>query len=341
MRVTANGTEGRTDWNAVDWRQANRHVRNLRQRIFRASEQGDHRKVLSLQKLMLRSHSNALLAVRRVTQVNKGKDTPGVDRVVVKTPKARGELVDTVMSHQPWKARPARRVYIPKASGKLRPLGIPVVTDRAMQAVVANALEPEWEARFEGCSYGFRPGRSCHDAIEKIFGLARPNKRKHWVVDADVKGAFDNIGHEALLDAIGTFPAKGLVRQWLKAGYVEHGRWHPTEAGTPQGGVISPLLANIAFHGMEEATGVKYDNRGQIVGTRALVRYADDFLLFCESRGDAEAARGQIASWLATRGMELSGEKTRIVHLREGFDFLVFNVRTTRPRRRAGRGGSC
>ena len=188
MRATANGAEAHTDWNAVDWRRANRAVRNLRQRIFRASQQGDRRKVASLQKLMLRSRSNALVSVRRVAQVNQGKDTPGVDKLVAKTPEARGRLVDEVSRYQPWRAKPVRRVYIPKASGKLRPLGIPTILDRAMQAVVKNALEPEWEARFEGCSYGFRPGRGCHDAITKIYGLAAPHRRKKWVLDADIRG---------------------------------------------------------------------------------------------------------------------------------------------------------
>ena len=192
MQATANGTAGRTDWNAVDWRQAARRVSNLRRRIFRASEEGNYRKVRSLQKLMLRSHANALLAVRRVTQVNAGKNTPGVDKIVVKTPKARGELVDRLMAHQPWAAKPARRVYIPKSNGKLRPLGIPVITDRALQAISLNALEPEWEAQFEGISYGFRPGRGCHDAIAKIFHLARAGTSMKWVLDADIKGAFDH-----------------------------------------------------------------------------------------------------------------------------------------------------
>jgi RNA-directed DNA polymerase len=192
MPAMANGAKGQTDWNAVEWRQAMKSVRNLRQRIFRASAEGDHRTVRSLQKLMLRSYSNALLAVRRVTQVNKGKSTPGVDKVVIRTPKARGELVDQLMRHEPWTAKPARRVYIPKANGKRRPLGIPVIADRARQAMVLNALEPEWEARFEGISYGFRPGRGCHDAIERIFTIARPPNKKEWGVDADIKSFFDH-----------------------------------------------------------------------------------------------------------------------------------------------------
>lgn len=332
-----NGPEERVRWSAVDWRQVNRCVRNLRRRIFRASRENDHRKLRSLQKLMLRSRANALKSVRLVTQENKGKITPGVDKVIVKTAKAKTALIDRVQSHQSWRASPVRRVYIPKASGKLRPLGIPTILDRAMQAVVKNALEPEWEAQFEPRSYGFRPGRGCHDAIGMIYAIAGPNNRRRWVLDADIEGAFDNIGHEALLKAIAGFPAMGLIRQWLKAGYVERGVQHRTESGTPQGGVISPLLANIAFHGMEAAVGVKHIPRGDNVGKRALVRYADDFVVFCETEEDAHAAKAELGGWLAARGLRLSEAKTRVVHLAAGFDFLGFNVRHyPAPSTRAG-----
>src|SRR6266481_4421437 len=323
----ANGTEKQTNWNAIDWRKANRTVRNLRQRIFRAAQEGNLKKVRSLQKLMLKSYSNRLVSVRRVTQINAGKNTPGVDKLVVKTPAARGRMVDTLAHYTLWKAKPAKRVYIPKTNNKLRPLGIPVVMDRCLQAMVKNALEPAWEARFEGTSYGFRPGRSCHDAIEKIFVLARPNKTKKWVLDADIKGAFDNISHDYLLNTIGPVPGKELIKQWLKAGYVEQEVFHTTERGTPQGGVASPLLANIALHGMEEAIGVKYNCRGELVGKRAVVRYADDFVCFCETREDAEQVQRILTEWLKERGLTLSEEKTRIVHLTEGFDFLSFNIR--------------
>src|SRR5436305_2476512 len=158
----ANGTEKQTDWNAVNWQKANRTVRNLRQRIFRATQEGNLKKVRSLQKLMLKSYSNRLVSVRRVTQINAGKNTPGVDKLVIKTPAARGRMVDILAHYTLWKAKPARRVYIPKANNKLRPLGIPVVFDRCLQAMIMNALEPFWEAKFEGTSYGFRPGRSGH-----------------------------------------------------------------------------------------------------------------------------------------------------------------------------------
>src|SRR5213082_60901 len=237
----ANGTEKQTDWNAIDWRKAKRTVRNLRHRIFRATQEGNLNKVRSLQKLMLKSYSNRLVSVRRVAQVNAGKHTPGVDKLVIKTPAARGKMVDALAHYSPWKAKPARRVYIPKANHKLRPLGIPVVVDRCLQAMLKNALEPAWEARFEGTSYGFRPGRSCHDAIEKIYLLARPNKTKKWVLDADIRGAFDNISHDHLLSAIGPVPGKELIKQWLKAGYVEQEIFHATERGTPQGGLCKAL----------------------------------------------------------------------------------------------------
>jgi RNA-directed DNA polymerase len=190
----ANGPARRTDWNSVAWRKANRIVTNLRQRIFRATRANDLGKVRSLQKLLLRCYSNILISTRRVTQENAGKYTPGVDKLVVKTPAARGKLVDRLATYQPWRVHPVRRVYIPKRSdsSKLRPLGIPTVIDRCLQAMVKNALEPEWECRFEGSSYGFRPKRSVQDAIAKVYLLARPNKRKHWVVDADIRGALDS-----------------------------------------------------------------------------------------------------------------------------------------------------
>jgi len=324
----ANGPERPTDWDSVDWRRTDRNVRNLRHRIFRATQAGDLRRVSSLQKLMLRSRSNTLMAVRRVTQVNAGKNTPGVDKLTVKTPAARGRLVDHLTTLQPWRASPARRVYIPKSDGKQRPLGIPTILDRCLQARVKNALEPEWEAKFEGSSYGFRPGRGCHDAIQKIFLIARPNKRKKWIVDADIKGAFDNIDHDFLIQTIGEVPGRELIHQWLHAGVMEDGGFTATEMGTPQGGVISPLLLNIALHGMEAALGIRHKPNGELRGPRAVVRYADDFVVFCETQEDAIHVRDAILPpWLAERGLSLSTEKTRIVHLTEGFDFLSFNVR--------------
>jgi RNA-directed DNA polymerase len=193
--------------------------------------------------------------------------------------------------------------------------------------MVKNALEPYWEAKFEGTSYGFRPGRSTHDAIARVYTIARPHCKKKWVVDADIKGAYDNIDHEFLLKTMGSFPGKELITQWLKAGYMERGRIHRTETGVPQGGVISPLLFNIALHGVESVLGMRYDNWGRNQSKHAIVRYADDMVAFCESKEDAEEVMQILKNWLRERGLELSPGKTKIRHLSDGFDFLGFNIR--------------
>ena len=284
--VVVNGPEDDPlDWDAINWRTVEDDVRRLRQRIFTASQAGDLKRVRNLQKLMLRSYANTLLSVRRVTELNAGRKTAGVDGKVVLLPAAKVDLVDWVQHNtEPWRAQPVKRVYIPRkgGTGKRRPLGIPVIVDRCLQARVVNALEPEWEARFEPKSYGFRPGRGCHDAIDAIFHVARgANPRRRWALDADLAAAFDRIDHEHLLDQLGTFPARGLIAGWLKAGVIENGRFAPTEEGTPQGGVASPLLLNVALHGMEQAAGVRYQHTGIHAGITApdspvLIRYADD-----------------------------------------------------------------
>ena len=317
-------------WQDIDWWQTIKAVKGLRQQIYWASQKRDHKKLRSLQRLILKSRSNAELSVRQVTQINKGRKTPGVDGRVALTPDERTQLIKELLQDQTWKTQPARRVYIPKANGKTRPLGIPTIADRCRQAMVKNALEPEWEAKFEPCSYGFRPGRDCHDAIGRIFRIALPHGRKKWVVDADIKGAFDNISHETVLNALVGFPAKEMIKQWLKAGVMDKGVFAKTDKGTPQGGVISPLLANIAMHGMEKAAGVTYyevQTYTRVTSKRALVRYADDFVILAETRQDAEAAQQDIADWLKGIGLELSQEKTQIRHLKEGFDFLGFTIR--------------
>jgi RNA-directed DNA polymerase len=257
------------------------------------------------------------------------KNTPGIDKMLVKTGATKGKLVDQLKQQLPWRPLAARRVQIPKRNGKLRPLGIPSIIDRCLQAMVKAALEPCWEAQFEPTSYGFRPGRSCHDAIARIYVTANVNNRKKWVLEADIAACFDTIDHEFLLQQIGQFPARGLIAQWLQAGYMEKGCFHPTEAGTPQGGIVSPLLANIALHGMEAALGITRYVQGCVKKTvkRVLIRYADDFVVLCDNKAEAEQAQVDLQHFLKIRGLVLSEEKTRIVHLSEGFDFLGFNVR--------------
>jgi RNA-directed DNA polymerase len=333
-----NGPEGDIlDWLSIDWQQVEGDVRRLRQRIFTASQAGDLKKVRNLQKLMLRSHANTLVSVRRVTELNAGRKTAGVDGQVVVTAYGKAELADWMQRcAAPWKPKPVKRVYIPKANGKQRPLGVPVIVDRVLQARVVNALEPEWEARFEPKSYGFRPGRGCHDAIESIYKTVG-GKAAHrlWVLDADLAAAFDRIDHAHLLAALGTFPARAMVEQWLKAGVVDKGRLAPTEEGTPQGGVVSPVLLNVALHGMEEAAGVRYRTAGvhagkTVPGSPVVVRYADDLVAMCASREEAEEVKERLAVWLAPRGLVFNEDKTRVVHLGDGFDFLGFNVRRYR-----------
>lgn len=331
--VGANGPEDTAlDWDAVDWRAAEDHVRRLRQRIFAATRAGDHKRVRSLQKLMLRSLSNTLLSVRQVTERNAGRLTPGVDGRIALSAADKERLVIEIQ-WSPRRARPARRVFIPKANGKLRPLGIPVILDRAQQARVRNALEPEWEARFEPKSYGFRPGRGCHDAVEAIYQVVKgKDPRRQWILDADLQGAFDHIDHDFVLSQLGAFPGRDMVRAWLTAGVVDGGRFAPTEEGAPQGGVISPLLLNIALHGMETAAGVRYFKRSRggietAPDAPVLVRYADDLLAFCRSREHAEQVKQRLAEWLRPRGLMFNEAKTQIVHVNQGCDFLGFNIR--------------
>ena len=302
----------------------------LQKRIYRASERGNVHIVHRLQQKLMRSQAARLLAVRRVTQDNQGKKTAGVDGVKSLSPVERRDLAVAIHPKRMkrTKAKPVRRVWIPKpGKPEKRPLGIPVMRDRAYQALVKQALEPEWEAHFEADSYGFRPGRSQHDAIEAIFDEIRYKAK--YVLDADIKGAFDNINHQALLDKLGTYPAmRQTIRGWLKAGCIDKEVFAETEQGTPQGGVVSPLLANIALHGLGEAVQQAYTVKE---GKPALIRYADDFVILHPSETGMQKAKQVAEQWLKSMGLTLHPNKTRVVHTLSGespgFDFLGFTVR--------------
>jgi RNA-directed DNA polymerase len=321
-------------WASIDWATKEEHVSRLQGRIFRAAANGCHAKVKNLQKLLVRSTSAKLLAIRQVTQQNAGRNTPGIDGVVCNTSSSRIRLLNEGLQLKGYRPKPVRRVYIPKANGKLRPLGIPTVRDRVMQAIVKMAIEPEWECRFEANSYGFRPGRCTMDAVAALHRILSAPNASGWVLDADISGCFDNIDHGSLLANIPVFTT--TIRRWLKAGVVELRITHPTNTGTPQGGIISPLLANIALHGMEGLFGnashygrplPPSQRRGPNKGI-GLVRYADDFVVTAPSRGILEDhVMPRLVNFLAQRGLTLSEAKTRIVHIDEGFNFLGFNIR--------------
>ncbi|MDF0556046.1 group II intron reverse transcriptase/maturase [Kamptonema sp. UHCC 0994] len=322
------------EWNQINWQKAERLTFKLQKRIYQASERDDVKAVRKLQKTLIRSWSAKCIAVRRVTQDNQGKNTAGVDGVKSLTPKQRMNLVGKLKLT--GKVKPTRRVNIPKpGTTETRPLGIPTINDRALQALVKIALEPEWEAKFEPNSYGFRPGRSCHDAIQAIFDSVK--QKAKYVLDADIAKCFDRINHKALLSKISTYPTLNRqIRTWLKAGYCDQGELFPTNEGTPQGGVISPLLANIALHGMENRImqyaetlkGGKTANRKAL----SLIRYADDFVIIHEDVSVVKKCQEIIAEWLSDMGLELKPSKTKLTHTlieiegTVGFEFLGFHV---------------
>ena len=349
MKYVINRTSAvspRIDWKSINWNEVIEYVKKLRQRIFRAEQLGHHRKVRKLQRLMMRSKANLLLSIRKVTQINKGKRTAGVDGYKVLTPTERETLYEQMKDYnlKSVKVKPVRRIYIEKKnSKKLRPLGIPVIKCRVYQNIVKNALEPQWEARFEPNSYGFRPKRSTHDAIANLFIKLNSRSTRKWIFEGDFKGCFDNLSHEHILTKIGSFPEARLVEKWLRAGYVDNDTFHGTDKGTPQGGVISPLLANIALHGMEKELGVEYryrkdrDSYTLKSNSIGIVRYADDFVAVCHTQKQANSMYEKMTKYLSDRGISLSAEKTKVTHIEEGFDFLGFSIRQYRNRENASK----
>jgi RNA-directed DNA polymerase len=320
------------EWNTLPWRTIERSVFKLQKRIYQASQHNDSVLVHKLQRLLISSWSAKCLAVRRVTQDNQGKKTAGIDGMKSLSPQQRMRLVQTLRVD--LQTRPVRRVWIPKpnAPTEKRGLGIPTLFNRAAQMLLKLALEPEWEAKFEPNSYGFRPGRCCHDAIGAIY--ISINQKPKYVLDADIEKCFDRINHTALLAKLQTFPfLRRVIKGWLKAGVIENGAWFPTEEGTPQGGVCSPLLANIALHGLEQAITSAFPALVHKERWKpTVVRYADDLVVLHADKAVIEQIQQLIATWLAGMGLALKPSKTCITHTLTpcenhlGFDFLGFHI---------------
>ena len=322
----ASGPEAQ--WVQIDWAQCELKVRRLQERIVKATQEGRHGKVKALQWLLTHSFHGRALAVKRVTH-NQGKNTPGVDGAIWSTLASRYKAIDP-LRRRGYQPQPLRRVYIPKSNGKLRPLGIPTMKDRAMQALYLLALLPVAETTADPNSYGFRPKRSTADAIEQCFTVLARKIGPQWVLEGDIRGCFDNISHAWMLTHIPT--DKEVLKKWLKAGFMENRTLFPTEAGTPQGGIISPTLANLTLDGLErllKETFRKKVIRGQCYRPKVnFVRYADDFIITGRSKELLEdEVKPLVEQFMSERGLQLSPEKTCITHIEQGFDFLGQNLR--------------
>lgn len=314
-----------THWHGIPWQDAHQVLGRLQARISKAAKAGEWRQVKRLQRLLTRSTSAKALAVKRVTE-NRGAKTAGIDRQTWSTPEDKWQAVGS-MSHKDYRPRPLRRVYIPKANGDRRPLGIPTMRDRAMQALHLLALDPVAETTGDSHSYGFRRERSTADAIEQVRNAFGRKHSPKWVLEGDIKGCFDNISHDWLLARVPM--DKGVLRKWLKAGYFDGNVLFATTSGTPQGGIISPVLANLALDGLQrELTGLFRTVREARVAKVNFVRYADDFIVTSSSKELLETTvMPLVQQFMHGRGLELSEKKTLVTHVTDGFDFLGWNVR--------------
>jgi RNA-directed DNA polymerase len=314
-----------TTWQGINWANVHRQVRRLQARIVKAIQEGRHNKAKALQWLLTHSFSGKALAVKRVT-TNRGKNTPGVDNVVWKIPEAKTTAIAS-LKRRGYSPLPLRRVFIPKKhSQKTRPLGIPVMKCRAMQALHLLALEPVAETTGDPNSYGFKPERSTADAGEQCFKILARANRAQWVLEADIKGCYDNISHDWMIANVPT--DKAILRKWLKAGFVYRNELFPTEAGTPQGGIISPVLSNMTLDDLEARLAEKFPKAKQRGLKMNMVRYADDFIITGNSKEWLETeVKPVVVEFLAERGLVLSPEKTKITHIKDGFDFLGWNIR--------------
>ena len=311
-------------WKDINWKWVDKHVERLKDRIYKATDEGNFRRVKNLQKLAINSFYVKLYAIRHVTVISTGKNTPGIDGKLYINDEDREKLCELVLALD-WASyhpKPAKRVEIPKVNGKIRPLGIPTIFDRVMQTIVKTAMEPEWECKFHGNSFGFRPGRCCQDAIEMIKDTIASGGGE-YILDADLSGCFDNIAHAPLLAKLHLF--KPIIRKWLGCGIYIGGNHHKTFKGTPQGGVISPLLANIALNDLDRLFNRRFTLRGKNRGYRIiLIRYADDFVILARNRAVLLAILPFLKRKLAGLGLSLNHDKTRLVHKSQGFKFLGF-----------------
>ena len=318
---TTDGLKSKAElWSSIDWNKVNQIVHRLQMRIVKAVKAGNRQLVRSLQRLLARSQAAKLLAVKKVT-TNRGKRTPGVDNVLLDTP-AKKWHQSQQLNKSGYTSQPLKRVYVPKKNGKQRPLGIPTMNDRAEQSLEQFALDPVSETTADQHSYGFRKKRSCHDAISACYNALRLKGSAQWILEADIKGCFDHIDHEWMM--ANTPTRKSKLKRWLKAGYLERKVFNPTQEGTPQGGIISPTLANMALDGLEALLASNFTRKDKI----HFVRYADDFIVTGNTKEILETrVQPLVEEFLSKRNLTLSAEKTRISHISDGFDFLGFNIR--------------